>query len=89
MVDLRDDHRTVARRATTIEVELVRRPESDDMLRAILMLGKQLQLTVELASPDLCISVPAGWEHRSPVMFRIGQVTFRRAVDAMFPPSAI
>ena len=64
-------------RATTIDVDLVMRPESDAMLRAIPMLKEQLQLNVELASPDLFIPVPPGWEQRSPVVARIGRVTFR------------
>ncbi len=64
-------------RASTIDVDLVMRPESDAMLRAIPMLKEQLQLNVELASPDLFIPVPPGWEQRSPVVTRIGRVTFR------------
>lgn len=64
-------------RATTIDVDLVMRPESDAMMRAIPMLKEQLQLNVELASPDLFIPVPPGWEQRSPVVTRIGRVTFR------------
>ena len=64
-------------RATTIDVDLVMRPESDAMLRAIPQLKEQLQLNVELASPDLFIPVPSGWEQRSPMVMRIGRVTFR------------
>ena len=64
-------------RATTIDVDLVMRPESDAMLRAIPLLKEQLHLNVELASPDLFIPVPPGWELRSPVVVRIGRVTFR------------
>jgi hypothetical protein len=64
-------------RATTIDIDLAMRPESDDMLRAMPRLKEQLQLNVELASPDLFIPVPAGWEQRSPLISRIGRVTFR------------
>jgi hypothetical protein len=64
-------------RATTVDVDLVMRPESDAMLRAIPQLKEQLHLNVELASPDLFIPVPPGWEARSPVLARIGRVTFR------------
>jgi hypothetical protein len=64
-------------RATTIDVDLVFRPESDTMLRAIPMLKERLQLNVELASPDLFVPVPRGWEQRSPLITRIGLVTFR------------
>jgi hypothetical protein len=64
-------------RATTIDVDLVMRPELDAMLRAIPLLKEQLRLNVELASPDLFIPVPTGWEQRSPMVKRIGRVTFR------------
>ena len=64
-------------RASTIDVDLVMRPESDAMLRAIPMLKEQLQLNVELASPDLFIPVPTGWEQRSPLISSIGRVTYR------------
>lgn len=63
-------------RPTTIDVDLVMRPESDAMLRAIPVLKEQLRLNVELASPDQFIPVPAGWEERSPIIVRIGRVTY-------------
>ena len=47
------------------------------MLRAIPELKERLRLNVELASPDMFIPVPPGWEQRSPVVARIGRVTFR------------
>lgn len=64
-------------RATTIDVDLVMRPESDAMLRAIPALKERLRLNVELASPDQFIPVPPGWEGRSPVIRIIGRVTIR------------
>ena len=64
-------------RSTTIDVDLVMRPESDAMLRAIPELKERLHLNVELASPDLFIPLPPGWEQRSPLVTRIGRVTFR------------
>ncbi|MEO7521105.1 MAG: DUF6036 family nucleotidyltransferase [Gemmatimonas sp.] len=64
-------------RATTMDVDLVMRPESDAMLRAIPALKERLRINVELASPDQFIPVPAGWEQRSPLIRRIGLVTFR------------
>jgi hypothetical protein len=63
-------------RPTTIDVDLVMRPESDTMLRAIPVLKERLRLNVELASPDQFIPVPPGWEQRSPVIVRIGRVTY-------------
>lgn len=64
-------------RQTTIDVDLVIRPESDAMLRAIPALKERLRLNVELASPDQFMPVPPGWEERSPVIRRIGRVTVR------------
>ncbi|MEP6622376.1 MAG: DUF6036 family nucleotidyltransferase [bacterium] len=62
-------------RATTVDIDLVMRPEADEILRAIPELKERLQLNVELASPDQFIPVPPGWELRSPVISRIGRVT--------------
>jgi hypothetical protein len=64
-------------RASTVDIDLVMRPESDSMLRAIPSLKERLQVNMELASPDQFIPVPAGWEDRSPIINRIGSVTFR------------
>lgn len=64
-------------RASTIDMDIVMRPESDAMLRAIPLLKERLRVNVELASPDLFIPVPPGWEQRSPVFTKIGRVTFR------------
>lgn len=62
-------------RSTTIDLDLVIRPESDALLRAIPDLKERLHVNVELASPDQFIPVPSGWEQRSPVIRRIGRVT--------------
>lgn len=64
-------------RSSTVDIDLVMHPESDAMLRAIPSLKERLRLNVELASPDQFIPVPAGWEARSPVIVRVGRVTFR------------
>lgn len=63
-------------RPSTVDIDLVMRPESDAMLRAIPALKERLRLNVELASPDQFIPVPSGWEERSPVITRIDRVTF-------------
>jgi hypothetical protein len=63
-------------RPSTIDIDLVMRPESDGMMRAIPALKERLQVNVELASPDLFIPVPPGWEARSPLINRIGRVAF-------------
>lgn len=64
-------------RTTTIDLDLVIRPESDAMLRAIPALKERLQLNIELASPDQFIPVPTGWEQRSPIISSYGRVTVR------------
>ena len=64
-------------RDSTMDIDLVMRPESDAMLRAIPALKERLHLNVELAAPDQFIPVPAGWEARSPLVSRIGRVTVR------------
>lgn len=64
-------------RASTIDIDLVMRPESDAMLRAIPALKERLEVNVELASPDQFIPVPPGWEERSLLISRVAQVTFR------------
>lgn len=62
-------------RESTRDVDLVIRPESDAILRAIPSLKERLALNVEFAAPDHFIPVPAGWESRSPHVARIGKVT--------------
>jgi hypothetical protein len=52
-------------RASTIDVD-----------RAIPQLKEQLQINVELASPDQFIPVKDGWEDRSPFVGREGRVSF-------------
>ena len=64
-------------RASTRDIDLVIRPESDALLRAIPRLKEQLAINVELAAPDHFIPVPKHWEERSPMVKRIGQLTVR------------
>ena len=58
-------------------IDLVMRPESHVVLRAIPALKHLLHLNIELAAPDQFIPVPAGWEARSPIVSRIAKVTVR------------
>ncbi len=60
-------------RETTIDVDLVMRPEDDTLLRAIPELKESLQVNVELASPLDFIPVPAGWEDRGKFITRTGR----------------
>ena len=63
-------------RSSTIDVDLVTRPEDDALLRAIPAIKERLRVNVELASPLDFIPVPPGWEDRSPLIARIGRVSF-------------
>jgi hypothetical protein len=63
-------------RATTIDVDLVMRPEDETLLRAIPELKEALQINVELASPLDFIPVPQGWEDRGMFIDRTGRVDF-------------
>jgi hypothetical protein len=63
-------------RATTIDVDIRLVPERDVLLRAIQRLKDELQINVELASPDHFIPVPAGWEGRSVFVTREGRLSF-------------
>jgi hypothetical protein len=64
-------------RDATIDVDLVMRPETDALLRAIPVLKERLNINIEFASPDHFIPVPPGWENRSPLIARIGRLTVR------------
>jgi hypothetical protein len=63
-------------RPSTIDVDIRVVPEQDAILRAIPRLKEQLQINVELASPDHFIPVKPGWEDRSPFVARQGRVSF-------------
>jgi hypothetical protein len=63
-------------RSTTIDVDLVLRPEDDTLLRAVPSLKEELRINVELASPLDFIPVPPGWEDRSTFVAQIGPVGF-------------
>jgi hypothetical protein len=64
-------------RDTTIDIDLKLVPDSDTLLRAIPALKEELEINVELASPDLFIPVPPGWEDRSPWEATEGMLTVR------------
>lgn len=62
-------------RNSTMDIDMVLRPESDALLRAIPVLKEKMSLNVELAAPDHFIPVLPGWEARSPVVKKLGKVT--------------
>ena len=63
-------------RESTIDVDIRFDPEHDALFRAIPRLKEQLQINVELASPDQFIPVRPGWQDRSPFVAREGHVAF-------------
>jgi hypothetical protein len=63
-------------RDTTVDVDLIMRPENDRLYRAIPELKEALQVNIETASPVDFIPIPAGWEDRSTFVAQKGRVTF-------------
>jgi hypothetical protein len=63
-------------RTSTIDIDLIAVPDSGAMMRALPSIKEQLSVNLELAAPSHFIPVPAGWEDRSPVIEKIGPVTF-------------
>lgn len=63
-------------RASTIDIDIKVIPDSDELLREIPRLKEQLNINVELAAPSDFIPVPNGWEERSPLIRRVGKVSF-------------
>jgi len=63
-------------RVSTIDIDIRLIPEHDALFRAIPRLKEQLQINVELASPDHFIPVRPDWQDRSPFVAREGRVSF-------------
>ena len=63
-------------RELTIDVNVKLIPDRDEILREISRLKEQLNLNVDLAAPSDFIPLPAGWEARSPLIRREGNVSF-------------
>lgn len=63
-------------RESTLDVDLKLMPENDRLLRAIQRLKEELQINVELASPDHFIPALPGWEERSPHIVTEGKTAF-------------
>ncbi len=53
-------------RSSTIDIDLKLQPDPEELYRAIRDLKEELEINVELASPDLFIPVADGWQDRSP-----------------------
>jgi hypothetical protein len=63
-------------RDSTIDVDIRIEPERDALFRAIPRLKEQVQVNVELASPDHFIPVRPRWEDRSPFIAREGHIDY-------------
>lgn len=64
-------------RTGTIDVDLKMEPDRDELLRALPRLKEELEMNVELASPDGFLPELPGWRERSPFVAREGLVTVR------------
>jgi hypothetical protein len=62
-------------RATTIDVDIKLIPDRDELLREIPRLKEKLNLNVELAAPSDFIPLPDGWEDRSPLIRKEGDIS--------------
>ncbi|HEX2223337.1 MAG TPA: DUF6036 family nucleotidyltransferase [Thermoanaerobaculia bacterium] len=63
-------------RASTVDIDIKLDPERDEVFRAIPKLKDQLQVNVELASPDGFIPPLPGWQERSAFIAREGRLSF-------------
>lgn len=63
-------------RDSTVDIDLVMRPDDDRLLRAIPEIKERLSVNIEFASPADFIPVPEGWEDRSPRIVRIARTWF-------------
>lgn len=63
-------------RDTTIDVDIKLIPDRDEILREIPRLKEALNLNVELAAPSDFIPLPSGWEDRSPLIDKVGKLSF-------------
>ena len=63
-------------RQGTIDVDVKLEPETDRLFRALPRIKEELELNVELASPDQFIPELAGWRERSTFIGREGGLSF-------------
>ena len=61
-------------RSSTIDIDLKFVPDSDALLREVPRLKDELEINVELASPDQFIPPLPGWEQRSIFLVQHGQL---------------
>ena len=63
-------------RAATIDVDIKPDPEPAGLFEALAKLKNELDINVELASPDQFIPAVAGWQERSVFIARYGLIEF-------------
>jgi len=63
-------------RTSTVDVDLKMEPDRDELFRAIPRLKEELQVNVELASPDQFIPELPGWKERSLFIAQEGRSSF-------------
>jgi hypothetical protein len=63
-------------RTSTIDIDLKIIPENDEILRSLPRLKEQLQINIELASPDDFIPELPGWQERSTFVQQEGKLSF-------------
>jgi hypothetical protein len=64
-------------RASTVDVDLLIEPESDEVLRRIATAKEELDVNIEHASPPDFIPELPGWRERSPFVLSEGRLTVR------------
>jgi hypothetical protein len=63
-------------RLGTIDVDIKMEPETDRLYRALPRIKDELEINVELASPDQFIPELSGWRERSSFIAREGRLSF-------------
>ena len=63
-------------RSSTIDLDLKLIPETDELLRSLPRLKEQLNINIELASPDDFIPPLPGWQERSQFIQQEGRLAF-------------
>src|SRR5215831_6060318 len=63
-------------RTSTIDLDLKLIPETDELLRSLPRLKEQLNINIELASPDDFIPALPGWQERSQFIQQLGRLAF-------------
>jgi hypothetical protein len=63
-------------RESTIDADILIVPERDSLFRALPRLKEELRLNVEIVNPSHFIPELPGWRERSPVIERLGRVSF-------------